>query len=88
MLNERGALHGGTGPGTETEKAVRTHYDRRNRVVILTDEQAHWHGSTDAAAVPSQVPVYTWNLAGYRVGQAQTVGNAIRLAVCPTPRSR
>lgn len=64
------------GAGTETEKAVRKHYQRHDRVVILTDEQAHWHGSADvAAAVPAQVPVYTWNLAGYRVGHAPTTGN-------------
>ncbi|MFI7658179.1 hypothetical protein ACIBTW_04750 [Micromonospora parva] len=30
------------GMGTDTEKAVRKHYDGRDRVVILTDEQAHW----------------------------------------------
>ncbi len=64
------------GGGTQTEKAVRAHYARHDRVVILTDEQAHWHGSSDvSAAVPAQVPVYTWNLAGYRVGHAPTAGN-------------
>ncbi|MEU7908473.1 TROVE domain-containing protein [Actinoplanes sp. NPDC049118] len=57
------------GGGTETERAVRTHYDRHDRVVILTDEQAHWHGATNvAASVPASVPVFTWNLAGYRAG--------------------
>jgi len=64
------------GMGTETEKAVRKHYRRHDRVVILTDEQAHWHGAADvAAAVPAEVPVYTWNLAGYRVGHTPTTGN-------------
>ncbi|MET8370799.1 TROVE domain-containing protein [Micromonospora profundi] len=64
------------GMGTETEKAVREHYDRHDRVVVLTDEQAHWHGRADvAAAVPAQVPVYTWNLAGYRAGHTPTVDN-------------
>jgi hypothetical protein len=72
-FKDGGYFHGG---GTETEKAVRQHYDRHDRVVILTDEQAHWHGSTDvAAAVPAQVPVYTWNLAGYRAGHAPVAGN-------------
>ncbi|GAB3137781.1 TROVE domain-containing protein [Micromonospora sonneratiae] len=72
-FKDGGYFYGG---GTETEKAVRAHYDRHDRVVILTDEQAHWHGSTDvAAAVPEQVPVYTWNLAGYRVGHTPTTGN-------------
>ncbi|MCX4385681.1 TROVE domain-containing protein [Micromonospora peucetia] len=64
------------GRGTETGKAVREHYDRHDRVVILTDEQAHWQGAHDVtAAVPARVPVYTWNLAGYRVGHAPTAGN-------------
>ncbi|MFD6563648.1 TROVE domain-containing protein [Micromonospora profundi] len=64
------------GMGTETEKAVRKHYRRHDRVVILTDEQAHWHGAADvAAAVPAEVPVYTWNLAGYRIGHTPNTGN-------------
>ncbi|KAB1161469.1 TROVE domain-containing protein [Micromonospora sp. AMSO12t] len=64
------------GAGTQTEKAVRDHYDRHDRVVILTDEQAHWHGAADVTAVvPARIPVYTWNLAGYRVGHAPATGN-------------
>jgi hypothetical protein len=64
------------GCGTATERAVRKHYDDHDRVVILTDEQAHRHGGVDvAAAVPARVPVYTWNLAGYRVGHTPTTGN-------------
>lgn len=63
------------GGGTATEHAVRKHYAGHDRVLILTDEQAHWHGSADvAAAVPATVPVYTWNLAGYRLGHTPTVG--------------
>ena len=64
------------GNGTQTEAVVRAHYRRHDRVVILTDEQAHWHGSTDvAAAVPANVPVYTWNLAGYRRGHTPIDGS-------------
>ncbi|WP_433392290.1 TROVE domain-containing protein [Micromonospora sp. KLBMP9576] len=66
-------LHGGV---TATEKAVREHYDRHDRVVLLTDEQAHRHDASDVtAAVPARVPVYTWNLAGHGVGHAPTTGN-------------
>ncbi|MFC7243392.1 TROVE domain-containing protein [Catellatospora aurea] len=62
------------GGGTSTEHAVRKHYAGHDRVLILTDEQAHWHGSADvAAAVPAKVPVYTWNLAGYRLGHTPSV---------------
>lgn len=59
------------GGGTDTEAAVRTHYAGHDRVVILTDEQAHYGGSADVtAAVPKDRMVYTWNLAGYRYGHA------------------
>ncbi|WP_328313592.1 TROVE domain-containing protein [Streptomyces sp. NBC_00442] len=55
--------------GTNTTEAVRKHYRGHDRVLIVTDEQIayHRHG-TPAAQVPAQVPVYTWNLAGYRAG--------------------
>ncbi|MFJ4470346.1 TROVE domain-containing protein [Streptomyces sp. NPDC089424] len=55
--------------GTDTTEAVRRHYRGHDRVLIVTDEQFthHRHGDpTDQ--VPADVPVYTWNLAGYRAG--------------------
>lgn len=58
--------------GTATAEAVRAHYRAHDRVVIVTDEQAgpsSW-GGDPLAAVPGHVPVYTWNLAGYRTGHA------------------
>jgi hypothetical protein len=55
--------------GTNTAEAVRKHYRRHDRVLIVTDEQAsHHYGGDPTALVPADVPVYTWNLAGYRVG--------------------
>jgi hypothetical protein len=56
--------------GTNTADAVRRHYQRHDRVIIVTDEQAWagWHGSDPTARVPATVPVYTWNLAGYQYG--------------------
>ncbi|MFI6346771.1 TROVE domain-containing protein [Streptomyces sp. NPDC050560] len=55
--------------GTHTTAAVRKHYRGHDRVLIVTDEQAaHHHRGTPADQVPADVPVYTWNLAGYRVG--------------------
>jgi hypothetical protein len=61
--------------GTDTARAVHEHYAGHDRVVILTDEQAHWHGGHDVtAAVPAHVPVYTWNLAGYQAGHAPAEG--------------
>jgi hypothetical protein len=59
------------GGGTYTAAAVQRWYAGHDRVVILTDEQAHYGGQGDVtAAVPAHVPVYTWNLAGYRLGHA------------------
>jgi hypothetical protein len=59
------------GQGTDTAGAVRAHYRGHDRVVILTDEQAHYHGRADVTAtVPATVPAYTWNLVGYRLGHA------------------
>lgn len=62
------------GGGTETEQALRQHYAGHDRVVILTDEQAG--GAVFApATVGSQIPntpVYTWNLAGYKLGHASS----------------
>jgi hypothetical protein len=56
--------------GTETAAAVRGTYRRHDRVVIVTDEQAwgSWSGADPTSAVPADVPVYTWNVAGYAPG--------------------
>lgn len=54
--------------GTQTLAAVQRHYNNHDRVVIVTDEQA-WQGYGDpASAIPARVPLYTWNLVGYRYG--------------------
>ncbi|MBT2366738.1 TROVE domain-containing protein [Streptomyces sp. ISL-10] len=55
--------------GTDTTRAVRAHYRDHDRVLIVTDEQAMYHHCGDPTEqVPGHVPVYTWNLAGYRAG--------------------
>ncbi|MEE1768357.1 TROVE domain-containing protein [Streptomyces sp. JV185] len=59
--------------GTHTSKAVRTHYREHDRVVIVTDEQtAPYSPGGPAEPVPADIPVYTWNLAGYRPGHGPT----------------
>ncbi|MFJ2591403.1 TROVE domain-containing protein [Streptomyces erythrochromogenes] len=65
--------------GTYTAEAVKKHYRDHDRVLIVTDEQAASYGYSGdpAQQVPSDVPVYTWNLAGYRVGHAPS-GSANR----------
>ncbi|RAY15496.1 TROVE domain-containing protein [Actinomadura craniellae] len=56
--------------GTNTAEAVRQHYREHDRVVIVTDEQAWagYRGEEPTRTVPERVPVYTWNLVGYRHG--------------------
>ena len=59
-------LHGGTDTAGAVQRHLRPEF--HDRVVILTDEQA---GGMDVdLAVPRSVPLYTWNLAGYRYGHA------------------
>ncbi|MFC8263672.1 TROVE domain-containing protein [Streptomyces sp. NPDC057291] len=61
--------------GTHTTKAVRSHYREHDRVLIVTDEQAAPHGpggGGPAEPVPADIPVYTWNLAGYRPAHGPT----------------
>lgn len=55
--------------GTDTTDAVRRHYRKHDRVLIVTDEQyAHNRHGGPTEQVPAHIPVYTWNLAGYRAG--------------------
>ena len=58
--------------------------------MIVTDEQA-WagrYGADPTAAVPASVPVYTWNLAGYRVGHGPSgAGHGTPSVGSPTPGS-
>jgi hypothetical protein len=56
--------------GTETHEAVRETYDNHDRVVLITDEQSSQSGYSD---LPTRnVPVYIWNLAGYRAGTSHS----------------
>lgn len=54
--------------GTDTAGALRKHFAGHQRVVILTDEQAT--GGDVGKALHPKVPLYSWNLAGYRRGHA------------------
>ncbi|MFF6998857.1 TROVE domain-containing protein [Streptomyces sp. NPDC008313] len=61
--------------GTNTTEAVRRHYRKHDRVLIVTDEQAAYsHYGDPTEQVPADVPVYTWNLAGYRAGHGPSGG--------------
>jgi hypothetical protein len=61
--------------GTDTFGALTRHYAGHDRVVILTDEQAHDAGRY---MLPS-VPVYTFNLAGYREAHLPSSANRITI---------
>ncbi|MER6592851.1 TROVE domain-containing protein [Micromonospora purpureochromogenes] len=81
---DRAAESDGAVPGGELRGhagAAAVHFDGHNRVLIVTDEQ-HNSGrytSIDQVA-PKEVPVYTWNIGGYRVG-ANTSGTVTRHTV-------
>ncbi|GAB3281938.1 TROVE domain-containing protein [Kineosporia babensis] len=53
--------------GTYTAAALQEHYAGHDRVIVVTDEQVAQGQDVDRA-VPAQVPMYTWNLAGYQIG--------------------
>ncbi|MFC4128881.1 TROVE domain-containing protein [Nocardia rhizosphaerae] len=58
------------GGGTDTAPAVQRHFAGHDRVVLLTDEQA---GSVvdPGSVLPERTPLYTWNLAGYKVAHTE-----------------
>lgn len=59
--------------GTSTASAVKKFFSGHERVVIITDEQYggygyYGSGGDPSDVVPANVPLYTWNLEGYRAG--------------------
>jgi hypothetical protein len=63
--------------GTSTLSAVAEHFKGHDRVVIVTDEQSssHWRYRSIDDIVPREVPVYVWNVGGYRVGSTASGPN-------------
>jgi len=75
-----------TGGATRTRAAVRSTYSGHDRVVVLSDQQAHsdWNGGyySDAPArggvfvdVPQSVPCYTFDVVGYGTAHSESNGN-------------
>jgi hypothetical protein len=64
ILRLMGEVRQWVGGGTETGAAIRTAYSGHDRVVLLTDEQSFY----DAFPLPPIPRLFTFNLAGYRVG--------------------
>ncbi len=63
------------GQGTDTAGALRKHYAKHDRVVLVTDEQAGADPREVSASMPQDRPLYTWNLAGYERGHAPSGRN-------------
>lgn len=64
--------------GTDTFGAAAAHYAAHDRVVIVTDEQNNTgRYTTIDQVIPEKVPVYTWNIGGYKVGST-TSGSGSR----------
>jgi hypothetical protein len=58
------------GGGADTAAALRVEFKGHDRVVIVTDEQAGANPVDVDQSIPATTPMYTWNLAGDRVGHA------------------
>ena len=58
--------------GTDTRKAVVENFKDHDRIVIITDEQYNGYGASPLATVPANVPVYTWNLGGYKAAHGES----------------
>lgn len=57
------------GGGTDTVAAIHRHLQpHHDRVMLITDEQHSHNGMAVSDAVPANLPLYTWNLAGYEAG--------------------
>ena len=64
--------------GTNTTEAVRKHFIKgiHDRVIIVTDEQAMYsYYGNPADQIPSTVPLYNWNLVGYKASQSGSGAN-------------
>ena len=58
--------------GTDTRAAVQGSFKGHDRIIIITDEQYNGWGGDPLTSVPASVPVYTWNLGGYRIAQSES----------------
>lgn len=56
--------------GTDAYSAARDHFDRHDRIVVVTDGENNGRlSSWDEAGVLRTVPIYTWNIGGYRASR-------------------
>lgn len=70
--------------GTNTYHALKENYNGHDRVILLTDEQydsdyLRFRSLSPYDMIPSNVPVYTFNLAGYRSASSNSEPNRYQL---------
>lgn len=59
--------------GTDTTGAIKRHLTaRHDRVILITDEQYNGWAGEPSSVVPDNVPMYTWNLGGYRAAHSES----------------
>lgn len=74
------------GGGTPTQQALQQTFAGQDRVILLTDEQHDYsYGSVRfgvgiGGAIPADVPMFTFNIAGYSAGQTASKDNRYTFA--------
>lgn len=58
--------------GTDTLAAIKGSFKDHDRVIIITDEQYNGYGGNPLDSIPAKIPVYTWNLAGYKAAHGES----------------
>jgi hypothetical protein len=72
--------------GTRTATAIRERFTGHDRIIVITDEQVH-SGEDPSKAAPASVPMYTFNLAGYRPSQVPDSANRVTIGGGLTDKS-
>jgi TROVE domain len=56
--------------GTDAYSAAQAHFSGHDRIVVVTDGENNGpRRSWEQAGVPARLPIYTWNIAGYKFSQ-------------------
>lgn len=61
--------------GTPTAAAMSKLFNGHDRVILLTDEGHDWSSRGVTNAIPADVPLFTFNLAGYRAAGTPSAAN-------------
>jgi hypothetical protein len=72
--------------GTYTARAILNHFAGHDRIIVITDEQMHY-GEDPSSAAPANVPMYTFNLVGYKPSQVPNSPNRVTIGGGLTDKS-